>query len=386
MTITHQQAERIARDAAMALRRGEASAAHLSLAPLKAGGAGFVPPWFLIAQAAEAAGDEAAAAAALVALFDREPRHLHGLLVMAALKVRLGDDRAAQSFYRMALTVASQPGATVPASLTPLLRRGETFIADVTQRFTDHLEAAVAGRSSGRLRYATDLLLGRSELFLQHPSMFYFPGLPQRAFFERHEFPWLAAIEASTAAMRKELLALMADEAGFAPYVQAAPDRPAPDNPLLNDPSWAASYLWRDGIPDAVNSGRCPAAMAALAHAPLPIIAGRSPMALFSRLQPGAHIRPHHGLLNTRLIVHVPLIAPQGCALRVGAETRSWKEGEALIFDDSIEHEAWNRSRSTRVVLLFEVWRPELTDEERLALTAIFEAIDGYQGVAQDNG
>jgi aspartyl/asparaginyl beta-hydroxylase (cupin superfamily) len=118
--------------------------------------------------------------------------------------------------------------------------------------------------------------------------------------------------------------------------------------------------------------------MAALAHAPMPRIAGRSPMALFSRLRPGAHIKPHHGLLNTRLIVHVPLIAPPGCRLRVGGETREWREGEALVFDDSIEHEAWNRSDRTRTVLLFEIWRPEIGEEERAALTAMFEAIGNY--------
>ena len=110
-------------------------------------------------------------------------------------------------------------------------------------------------------------------------------------------------------------------------------------------------------------------------------IAGRSPMALFSLLKPGTHIQPHHGLINTRLICHIPLIAPADCALRVGAETRAWREGEALIFDDSIEHEAWNRSNRTRVILLFEIWRPELSIEERASLTALYEAIGAYGGV-----
>ena len=67
--------------------------------------------------------------------------------------------------------------------------------------------------------------------------------------------------------------------------------------------------------------------------------------------------------------------------MRVGAETRAWREGEALIFDDSIEHEAWNRSNRTRVILLFEIWRPELSDDERASLTALFEAIGAYGGV-----
>ena len=120
--------------------------------------------------------------------------------------------------------------------------------------------------------------------------------------------------------------------------------------------------------------------LAALAHAPQPVIPGRAPLALFSRLTPGTHIQPHHGLLNTRLICHLPLIVPDGCGLRVGAETRSWREGEMLIFDDSFEHEAWNRGASDRTILLFEIWRPDIDVDERAQLTRIFAAIDTYAG------
>jgi len=109
-------------------------------------------------------------------------------------------------------------------------------------------------------------------------------------------------------------------------------------------------------------------------------------MALFSLLRAGTHIRPHHGLLNTRLICHVPLIVPPGCRLRVGSETREPRAGETMIFDDSFEHEAWNDGVSTRVVLLFEIWRPELSADERDQLTQIFEAIDAYDMGEVDRG
>ena len=118
----------------------------------------------------------------------------------------------------------------------------------------------------------------------------------------------------------------------------------------------------------------------------MPLIDERSPVALWSLLKPGTHIQPHHGMLNTRLICHIPLIVPKDCAIRVGNETRAWREGEALIFDDSFEHEAWNKSGDTRVILLFERWRPEISLEERAALTKIFETINDYQGVPEDAG
>ena len=101
-------------------------------------------------------------------------------------------------------------------------------------------------------------------------------------------------------------------------------------------------------------------------------------MALFSILRPHTHIPPHHGMLNTRLICHLPLIVPDGCRLRVGNHTRPVVAGEVLIFDDSIEHEAWNDSDEVRVILLFEIWRPELTPAERAALTRLFEAVSLY--------
>jgi aspartyl/asparaginyl beta-hydroxylase (cupin superfamily) len=99
---------------------------------------------------------------------------------------------------------------------------------------------------------------------------------------------------------------------------------------------------------------------------------------LFSLLRPGAHIPPHHGMLNCRLICHLPLIVPPGCWLRVGSETREWEDGKLLIFDDSIEHEARNDSDETRIILLFDVWRPELTEQERAGVSAMFDAIDEY--------
>ena len=97
-------------------------------------------------------------------------------------------------------------------------------------------------------------------------------------------------------------------------------------------------------------------------------------MALFSLLKPGAHIRPHHGLFNFRLICHLPLTVPPGCTLRVGNQERSWSEGELLIFDDSMEHEARNQSDRQRIILLFEIWRPEITEADREALKVLLEA------------
>lgn len=329
-------------------------------------------------------GDVAAETRALDALLQRDPRNLPALLLMGERKQIDRDDRAANAFYTAALNQAAAT-TDIPPSLHPLLEKARAFATIARNRFAEHLSGSASPPSTQRVRRALDILLGQVPLYQQQPSMFYFPGLAQRPFFDRADFGWAAALEAETTAIRHELLQVVESEA-FRPYVEGSTDRPRPANPLLDDPGWAAFYLWRDGAPVAENAAYCPRTMAALGQLPIPRILGRSPMALFSRLTPGTHIQPHHGLLNTRLICHLPIIAPPGCAMRVGDETREWREGQLTIFDDSFEHEAWNRGATTRTVLLFEIWRPDINQDERADLTALFEAIDSYGGGAVDQG
>lgn len=340
--------------------------------------------WLDQARDAHGRGDAVAETAALDAAIRADRGNIAAQLAMAELKRRLNDDRAAGSFYRLALGTAA--GArSVPPALHPGLQRAEQFLAATERAFADHLlgqlrDAGIDMRSaSPRVAEALRLLSGEQPLYLQQPSMFYFPGLAQRPFFDRADFDWVPAVEAATDTIRGELLALIDQAADrFAPYVTASADRPPPNNPLLDKPDWGAAWLWKDGAIADGMAQLCPATLTALAAAPQPVIPGAAPLALFSRLTPDTHIQPHHGMLNTRLICHLPLIVPEGCALRVGPETRAWHEGELMIFDDSFEHEAWNRGQSDRTVLLFEIWRPDIGQEEREQLTRIFSAIDNY--------
>jgi aspartate beta-hydroxylase len=103
---------------------------------------------------------------------------------------------------------------------------------------------------------------------------------------------------------------------------------------------------------------------------------------MFSVLTPGTHILPHRGVTNTRIVCHLPLVVPGDCALVVGGERHVWRVGEAVAFDDTYEHEAWNRGSSTRVVLIIDVWNPHLTAPEREAVTALVEAIGDFNRAA----
>lgn len=91
----------------------------------------------------------------------------------------------------------------------------------------------------------------------------------------------------------------------------------------------------------------------------------------YSVMLPGTHVWPHTGPTNCRLRAHLGLKVPSGTFLRVKDQTKSWKEGEWLIFDDSFEHEVWHNGTDTRLVLIVDIWHPEITEEERKILTPI---------------
>jgi hypothetical protein len=295
------------------------------------------------------------------------------------------DARAAMSFYQAALQAAQTSAYTDPATLGRL-RAAQEFIQRRASEFQQSLDRALADfepdEPAARLRltHSLEMLKGQREIYPQQPSVFYYPYLTQRQFFEREEFDWVGELEAAAPVIRDEILALLSEGAGFRPYVENDPNRPVRDFHGLNeDPSWSALYLWKDGRLVEDYAARCPRTIEALRKVPMSNIGARTPAVLFSRLEPGAHIPPHNGMLNCRLICHLPLIVPAGCWLRVGNETREWEDGKLLIFDDSIEHEAKNPSGEIRIILLFDIWRPELSEAERQGISAIFGAIDTFQ-------
>lgn len=337
-------------------------------------------PWELLANAEAATGNRVAAMAALDRRLALDIRSIPALLLKAQLLEQDGDGRGASSHYQAAINQEAVFGGC-PDQLRPLLAHGQAFIGSAQGRYAEYLRDTVGEPPTPRMARALDLLSGKREVYLQQPSVFYFPELPQRQFYEPEEFSWLGPMLVLVPQMQAELAAVEAEAEGdFSPYVTRDPSGPAPNNPLLDDPAWSAFWFWRSGAPVEANAARCPATMAALEHAPMPRIDRRSPVAHWSRLQPGAHIRPHHGMLNTRLICHIPVRTAPACTLRVGNETREWHDGVPLIFDDSIEHEARNAGDRSRTVLLFEIWRPEIEAEEREALVRLFATIAAYEG------
>jgi aspartyl/asparaginyl beta-hydroxylase (cupin superfamily) len=373
-----QYLEGLVRDAVAALHAGRADEARSLAERATALGVGNAQAWLLLATACRAQNDPAGEENALDRLLAIEPRMVRGLIMKGDCRARAGDDRAAVSFYRSALHVGSQDNH--PQPVLDELRRAETIMRQLEARYAGRLEASLSGRGlppgqrSARFQQSLDIIAGRKQVFLQEPTVYYFPGLPQRQYYDPAEFAWAGAIEAAAAAIRTEIEAVRAGgDEGFRAYIQAEHNNPRLDeNPLLGNRDWSALFLCENGRRDEAAIARCPSAWEAAQAAPLPRIADTAPTVMFSLLRPGARISPHTGVQNTRLTCHLPLIVPSRCGFRVGNEVREWEEGKLLIFDDTIEHEAWNDSGEDRLVLIFDIWRPELTEQERREVTALF--------------
>ncbi len=216
----------------------------------------------------------------------------------------------------------------------------------------------------------------------QRPSVLYFPEIPPTPWFGRAELPWFGQLERATDEIREELRAVM-PHADQAERVFASDDAERLGLGGAGGlPSWDGIYFWRHGEPRADNLALCPRTASLLASLPLCRIREHAPEVMFSVLAPGTHILPHRGVTNARIVCHLPLVVPGDCALVVGGERHEWREGEAIAFDDTYEHEAWNRGGSTRVVLIIDVWHPALTAAEREAVAVLVEAMGDFNKAA----
>jgi aspartyl/asparaginyl beta-hydroxylase (cupin superfamily) len=381
-----QNIEATARMGVEAFRNGDTLTARRAFEAVAEGGRATAQLYMMLARCCGAENDIPAAHAALDKVLEAEPLNPFALSLRGDLFGAVGDNRAAVSWYATAIRSIPDPAPT--RETAEIVEHCRRRMSVAQQDFQFHLskdlaDAGINAEAAGsRFGEAMQILAGEKTIYLQQPSSFYYPRLPHIQFYEREMFPWLAEVEAAVPAMQAELAAVLADGQGLEPHLQSNETRYERDHPLTDNPDWSSYDFYKEGVLIEEHAERCPATMAALEKAPLFKVPGRSPMALFSVLKPGTLIPPHNGLLNTRLICHIPLVIPGPGGLRVGNETRSWEVGKALIFDDSIEHEAWNDSDKVRTVLLFDIWRPEITEEERKALTILLSSVVNYGGRA----
>ncbi len=367
-----------------ALQGGNPGEARGLLTPLIEQGIDNAAVWGVLALACRDQGDMESAVQAADRSLGHEPRNPRAMVVKGDAFFKAGDRRAAAAFYREALGYIPAQ-VTLPADMAADMQRArarlDTLEADFTAYMREHVGEYIdnAQGNTERMDQAVDLLMGKRQIYYPKPKQIHFPGLPIQEFSDPADFEWVPDVEAAFEDILGEARALLSEQAEFGAYLKADNSRPAYDvHGLKDNEDWGAFYLWYNGEPVPENQARCPKTTAVMEKLPLVFSGRRCPNVLFSKLKAGARIPPHNGMINTRLICHLPLIVPQNCGFRVGNDVREWQPGKVWLFDDTVEHEAWNRSSEDRIVLIFEVWKPELTEEEQGLMTKLLEAVDNY--------
>lgn len=300
-----------------------------------------------------------------------------------------GDD-ALFNFFRAINDAQSKGRWRNEETTAPVIRNLVLHAMDYVNKGRERLFGAVLEpfretnppQELARVEQCLQIYLGDRAADYQNPAQrskfLHFPGLPTSAYFARELFPWYAELEKNTDVIRAELLALLGEKKNFEPFLHIPSPELVPQYLGGEKPNWDAFFFYRHGRRYDENCAQCPRTTEILDSLPLVRIAEHAPEVCFSLLTPGTHILPHHGSTNTRLVTHLPLVVPPDCAINVGGELHTWQEGQCITFDDTFEHEAWNRSDQPRTVLILDSWNPHLTALEKRAVTALIEAIRSF--------
>jgi len=340
--------------------------------------------WINLATAQRMLGNSDGERSALEGALAIDQTDLLALIRTAELYERLEEERAAAERWTAVLKLSSNIADPSP-EFAEILRHADQYVRAQQNNLAASIDSALdlelskaSVRDRRRMEAAKDAWLGRRPIYTNQCEGLHYPFLPADEYFDRDHFPWLGELEASAPTIRAELRAILADpEPGLTPYISLPPGVPASKwSGLDKSLDWGAFHLWKEGRRFDEACARAPRTAALMETLPVCRIEGRAPNVFFSILKAGSHIPAHTGVTNVRSVVHLPLIVPVGCEFRVGGETRRWVEGEAFAFDDTIEHEAWNRSDRDRAVLIIDVWNPYLSENERKMVCQLYEAAD----------
>lgn len=316
-----------------------------------------------------------------------DPYFLPGLLGKAEFLERQGQAAMAASVFRDVLKVAPPEPEWLPA-LQRRLQHARDVVRRDTEDLFDFLRQRVAAQRDAvesvlrdRWDEAASIMAGRTRPYHSECNRLQVPRLPAISFYDDAMFPWMSELETRTDAIKAELQAMLVSRGEeFVPYIQYKPGDPVNQWDKLNHSrNWSGFHLYEHGQPVHEHLAECPRTAEALALVDTVKIAGLCPNAMFSALVPGAHIPPHTGETNARLVAHLPLIVPGNCHFRVGYDWKQWREGKCWVFDDTLEHEARNDSNQLRVILMFDVWNPLLSLAERDMVTALSVAFNDYR-------
>lgn len=336
--------------------------------------------------------------------FDRalglEPMHFAARLHRGAALEQLGRVDDATAAYFGALAAAQSRGKwrndmTTPPGLRAAVKHAIAFVETHRKRILMELLQPLRDKhgatSLTRVEQGLEIYLGDRPANYPDPhqfcKFFYVPGLTAQPYYPRELFSWHAELEKHTETIREELRGVLDQPIGVEPFLGTNDNRLLKEQNLLagvgGEAQWNSFFFHRHGEVFEQNARRCPRTTEILGTLPLVHIREHAPEVLFSILTPGSHILKHHGVTNTRLVTHLPLIIPEDCAISVGGVEHAWQEGRCVTFDDTFEHEAWNKSDKVRAVMILDSWHPDLTEAEREAVALLVGGIGDFNRTAK---
>lgn len=352
-----------------------------------------------LAQLQQAEGDVQGALQTYAALLEQQPALYTARLVHSQLLEATGQaGLAARQAFR-AIRQAQRAGRWLSAESTapgllPAVQHAMALVDEHRRAMCDRIFQPLVARfgrdAMARVAGFVAMQLGEARYApadaRQRPTAMPFPGLPQTPYLDPRQIAGIEPLQAQTPAILAELQGLLGADSG---REQVFGDAALADQFLRGSRGparWDGFYFYRHGSRNEGNAARCPQTAAAIDALPLARVPGHGPEVLFSTLGPGTHLLPHHGVTNTRVVCHLPLVVPPDCALSVAGQAHVWRVGEVVAFDDTYAHEAWNRSDAIRVVLIFDVWHPELSAAERVAVCELQAALGDFVGSAHHGG
>jgi len=231
-----------------------------------------------------------------------------------------------------------------------------------------------------KAQYITEVLLKlrepESPIDPLHRPVLFCPGLTEKPWYDSQDFDWVRSLEKQTNLFQKELDTVNSNSHPLKEYRE--PIHNGKSYRILHDSGqWNVAYFYFEEKRFDHTCLQFPNIAKFLDQFPR-----RTGLACLSKLDPHTHIKPHCGYFNFILRAHLALEIPSNnCEMRVGNDTRKWIQGECSIFDDTYEHEVWNKSNTSRTVLMFDFFHPELTNKEIEALRRLWRQPQARQQI-----
>lgn len=285
--------------------------------------------------------------------------------------------------------ISSSPSSSLPDTSTPLSIR--TFAGLVEQGLLERFEESDIQRVLQSWRLLDKDYYHKQHLkpgFEDSSDMIqechsYLPGLSIQPFWEPNDFDWANYLKKKYPQIRKEFLAVNADMQRLQQEGNNIWAGALTDDAASYGEGWKTLVLMNRGMWDPENVNLFPNTAKAVRDSGIP-----ATEVFFASMAGPSEIKKHTDFTNFVLTSHLALDIPYSgqnkCRISVGDETQEWINGNVLLFDTSLMHDAVNESDQMRYILMLRLWHPDLTLVEREALQFTYDCLE-LPGLVSDN-